>query len=122
LVRTVASIRPRKPRSDRVEVVEDVLPERLPHVVAVGVGGERRVEADLEQAHQLLGDGRVRREGVVHVGRRERRAHPLPVEAIGAKDADLLVVETRGDDEAAQAVGSGLATKHGGDGPRGALA
>ena len=97
---------------DRVEVLEDLLAQRrLGRLVALA----RRVEAQLEQPHQLLGDARVGRDHVVLVALGEARADPLAVLAVGAQDRDLAPVEAGRDHQPVERVRLGLAAPDGRD-------
>ena len=83
-------------RGDVVEVGEDLVAQRrLGRLVGLELG----VEAQLEVAHELGGDRRVRDQHVVLVALGEARADALAVLAVGAQDRDLAAVQPGGDHE-----------------------
>jgi len=85
---------------------------RAKGIHGLGVAGSRGVEPHLEQPHQLLGDERVRREGVVLVLDREGRVHAVVVLAIGAQDLHLPPIDAGRDDQAIERVGLALPAPH----------
>jgi hypothetical protein len=113
LVRKVAPIAPSWLRRMRSwSVGQDLVAQR-----ALGdvVGLDRGIEPQLEVAHELGRDRRVRRQYIVLVALGEARAEPLAVLAIRAQDRHLRAVEAGGDDEPVQRVGLGLAAIDRGD-------
>ena len=88
-------------RRDLLEVGEDLVAQ-----VALGglVGLDVGVEAQLEVAHELGRDRRVRHQHVVLVALGEARADALAVLAVRAQDRDLAAVEAGRDHELVERV------------------
>ena len=118
---------------DRLEAAEDPLRDRVgrgavrrrlagrrtPDTgIALGTGRgarPRRVEARMEEAHEVADDHRVAVQRVLHIGLAEAEADLPQVLRIGAKESDLAPVEAGGEGKPVEAVVLRLAGPHPGE-------
>ena len=77
----------------------------------------RRVEAGVEEAHEVEDEGRVGAQGVLHVGLAQAEADLAEVLRVGAEHRDLPPVEAGREGETVEAVVLRLARPHPGEAP-----
>ena len=71
---------------------------------ALRAAGRCRVEASLEQPHEVAGDGGVGGQHALHVGLTERYARLQKIAAVGAQHDDLARAEAGGEQQPVEAV------------------